>query len=210
MLGLFLQPDAVASISAMDLPLDVKRHCAEVVWKGYTVIRNAVPAGECAALIDEFRAFEQLNDEIFTANRDQHGHYPRIVNLHTAFPPLISLFARNKMLLTVSERPVWTPHLALHESLLRNRLPAADPPRHAGVFNPARIPLFRQHGLSGTGQRPERLPGGHRRRPPGRGYRPRTSGHGPLRHAGQGQVPGRRTLDQVPGTHWPFGASAAA
>ncbi len=86
-----------------NLPLDVKRHCAEVVWKGYTVIRNAVPAGECAALIDEFRAFEQLNDEIFTANRDQHGHYPRIVNLHTAFPPLISLFARNKMLLTVSD-----------------------------------------------------------------------------------------------------------
>jgi hypothetical protein len=49
MLGLFLQPDAVATISAMDLPTDVKRHCVEVIWKDYTVIkmlsrsRNAPP-----------------------------------------------------------------------------------------------------------------------------------------------------------------------
>jgi ectoine hydroxylase-related dioxygenase (phytanoyl-CoA dioxygenase family) len=103
MLGLFLQPDAVATISAMDLPVDVKRHCAEVIWKGYTVIRNAVPATECAALIGRFRGFERANDDIFAANRDQDGHYPRIVNLHTAFPQLIELFTRNQTLLTVSD-----------------------------------------------------------------------------------------------------------
>jgi phytanoyl-CoA hydroxylase len=103
MLGLFLQPDAVAAISAMDLPIDVKPHCAEVIWKGYTIIRNAIPAEKCARIINEFRAFEQRNDEIFSANRDQDGHYPRIVNLHTALPSLTTLFTRNDLLLTVSD-----------------------------------------------------------------------------------------------------------
>lgn len=46
----------------MDLPLDVKRNCAEVVWNGHTVIRNAVPTGEFAALIDEFRSFVRATE----------------------------------------------------------------------------------------------------------------------------------------------------
>ena len=46
MLGRFLQPNAVAAIAAMDLPDDVKRHCAEVIFKGYTVIQGAIPAEE--------------------------------------------------------------------------------------------------------------------------------------------------------------------
>jgi len=103
MLGQFLQPNAVAAIAAMDLPDAVKRHCAEVIFKGYTVIRGAIPADDCACMIDDFRAFESRNDAIFAENRDQHGHYPRIVNLHAAFPDLLHLFTRNPLHLAVSD-----------------------------------------------------------------------------------------------------------
>ena len=70
MLGQFLQPNAVAAIAAMDLPDAVKRHCAEVIFKGYTVIPGAIPAEDCARLIDKFGAFEARNAEIFGENRD--------------------------------------------------------------------------------------------------------------------------------------------
>jgi ectoine hydroxylase-related dioxygenase (phytanoyl-CoA dioxygenase family) len=103
MLGQFLQPNAVATIAAMDLPDDIKRHCAEVIFKGYTVIRGAVPAEECARLIADFHAFEDSNAAIFSENRDAHGHYPRIVNLHTAYPRLLHLFTRNSKHLAVSD-----------------------------------------------------------------------------------------------------------
>ncbi len=103
MLGRFLQKDAVAAITALDLPDTVKRHCVEVIWKGYTVIPGAIPAEQCASLIRDFRAFEQRNEEIFAANRNKDGHYPRIVNLHMAFPQLIDLFTKNTLHLAVSD-----------------------------------------------------------------------------------------------------------
>ena len=49
------------------------------------------------------RSFEQPNIDILSANQDRNDHYPQIVDLHTAFPPLIKLFTRNEMLLIVSD-----------------------------------------------------------------------------------------------------------
>ena len=103
MLGLFLRPDAADLIEASSADSAVKSHALEVVTKGYTVIRNALPKSVCDEAIAAFRAFERTNDHIFVENRDANGHYPRIINLHTAFPGLISLFTGNKTWLAVQD-----------------------------------------------------------------------------------------------------------
>ncbi len=99
MLGQFLQPDAASQIGALDIPLDIQRHASEVVDKGYTVLKSAIPPETCRAMIAAFRAYEQANEALFAPSRDERGHYPRIVNLHYAFPDLARLFTRNTALL---------------------------------------------------------------------------------------------------------------
>lgn len=103
MLGRFLQPDAAALIANMNLSDEITRHCAEVLFKGYTIFRGAVPSSECARLIETFRTFEAINSDIFKENRDWSGHYPRVVNLHMVLPQLLTLFTRNEKHLMVSD-----------------------------------------------------------------------------------------------------------
>jgi len=103
MLGLFLRPDAAQLLDASHADPTVKSHALEVVTKGYTVIKGAVPKSTCEAAIAAFRAFERANDAIFAENRDANGHYPRIINLHTAFPDLVPLFTGNKTWLAVQD-----------------------------------------------------------------------------------------------------------
>lgn len=116
MLGLFLQPNAAATISAMPVDPLVKKHALNVVLKGYTVIPAAFPASRCAEVIADFRAFERANEAIFAANRDARGHYPRIVNLHTALPSLAHLFTDNLTTLAVQDLLFGSP-TALYTSL---------------------------------------------------------------------------------------------
>jgi ectoine hydroxylase-related dioxygenase (phytanoyl-CoA dioxygenase family) len=116
MLGFFLRPDAADLISAMELDDQVKTHALEVIEKGYTVVRRAVPAKDCAQTIAAFRRFERANESIFAENRDANGHYPRIVNLHSAMPDLLPLFARNSVWLRVQDLLFGAP-TALYTSL---------------------------------------------------------------------------------------------
>jgi phytanoyl-CoA hydroxylase len=99
MLGRFLQPDAASLIGALDIDPEIAARAAEVVDKGYTILRGSIPAETCQAMIAAFRGFEQANDALFAPSRDAHGHYPRIVNLHNAFPDLARLFSGNHALL---------------------------------------------------------------------------------------------------------------
>jgi ectoine hydroxylase-related dioxygenase (phytanoyl-CoA dioxygenase family) len=99
MFGRFLQPDAVALISAAAASDRAKAAACEVVEKGYTVIPGAIGLEQTAALIAAFRRFESANETIFARHRDPAGHYPRILNLHTALPEMADLFARNQPLL---------------------------------------------------------------------------------------------------------------
>src|SRR5690348_8730156 len=85
----------------MNLSDEITRHCAEVLFKGYTIFRGAVPSSECARLIETFRTFEAINSDIFKENRDWSGHYPRVVNLHMVLPQLLTLFTRNEKHLMV-------------------------------------------------------------------------------------------------------------
>lgn len=116
MLGLFLQPNAAATISAMAVDPVVKKHALDVVLKGYTVIPATFSAARCAEAIAGFHAFERANEAIFTANRDARGHYPRIVNLHTALPELAHLFTDNHATLAVQDLLFGAP-TALYTSL---------------------------------------------------------------------------------------------
>jgi phytanoyl-CoA hydroxylase len=116
MLGLFLQPDAIAQIAGMDIDPLVKGHALEVIAKGYTVVRGAVPPEVCRDTITAFRRFEQANEAIFAANRNEFGHYPRIQNLHSAMPELDRLFTRNPVWLAVQDVLFGAP-TALYTSL---------------------------------------------------------------------------------------------
>jgi len=99
MLGRFLQPDAASRIGTLRLDAMVKARALEVVENGYTVIPEAVPPHACADMIARFRRFERQYHDVFQENRDDLGHYPRIVNLHNVMPDLIRLFTRNPLLL---------------------------------------------------------------------------------------------------------------
>jgi ectoine hydroxylase-related dioxygenase (phytanoyl-CoA dioxygenase family) len=81
----------------------IKRHALEVVRQGWTVVPGAIKPAVCKRTIAAFRRFEQANEEIFAAHRDARGHYPRIVNLHTALPDLLVLFTRNPIWLGVQD-----------------------------------------------------------------------------------------------------------
>ena len=116
MLGLFLRPDAAAEIAGMTLDPRVKAHALEVVEKGYTVVDGAVPEGMCRGIIAAFRRYEQANSEIFHKHRDEHGHYRRIVNLHTVVPQLTALFTHNPIWLQVQDVLFGAP-TALYTSL---------------------------------------------------------------------------------------------
>ena len=116
MFGLFLQPDAITRIAGMDIDPLVKGHALEVIAKGYTVVRGAIPPAQCRETIAAFRHFEQANDAIFAANRDANGHYPRIQNLHSVMPELEWLFTRNPVWLAVQDLLFGAP-TALYTSL---------------------------------------------------------------------------------------------
>ena len=116
MLGLFLQPDAITQVAAMDIDPLVKGHALEVIAKGYTVVRGAIPAETCRETIAAFRRFERANEAIFAANRDANGHYQRIQNLHSVLPELELLFTRNPVWLAVQDLLFGAP-TALYTSL---------------------------------------------------------------------------------------------
>ncbi len=116
MLGRFLQPNAAALISEVEVDPAARASALEVVEKGYTVIPAAVPLDTCRAMIATFRAYEQENDTLFAPSRNAQGHYPRIVNLHNAIPDLAFLFTRNARLLATLDTLFGAP-VSLYTSL---------------------------------------------------------------------------------------------
>jgi phytanoyl-CoA hydroxylase len=116
MLGLFLKPNAIEILADMELDERVRAHATEVIEKGYTVIRGAVPKQKCRETIQAFEQFEEKNREIFVRHKQENGRYPRIVNLHAAFPPLLDLFTENSVWLEVQDVLFGAP-TALYTSL---------------------------------------------------------------------------------------------
>ena len=85
------------------LPSHIKCHTENLIRDGFTVIKGAISKNKCTSVIENFRKFASLNNDKFVKFLDRDGHYPRIVNLHAAFPELIELFDTNKIAYDVQE-----------------------------------------------------------------------------------------------------------
>jgi phytanoyl-CoA hydroxylase len=84
-------------------PPTITTNVEELLTTGVTVIKDSLPAPVCDELRNGFIDFSSHNEEIFSLYRDQYGHYPRIVNLHTAYKPLFDLFERNSIALEIQD-----------------------------------------------------------------------------------------------------------
>jgi hypothetical protein len=56
------------------------------------VVPDACPTGFIESLRADVKEFMRLNAAIFDKHLDADGHYPRIINLHLAFPEVLSVF----------------------------------------------------------------------------------------------------------------------
>lgn len=99
----FLQPDAADRIARQPLDRFVRHRCEELLERGYTLIRHSIPAADCAAAMDAFKACTQRYPDIFARHQLPNGRFERIVNLHLLVPALQALFTRNATLLAVQD-----------------------------------------------------------------------------------------------------------
>ncbi|MGD0569767.1 MAG: phytanoyl-CoA dioxygenase family protein [Candidatus Sulfotelmatobacter sp.] len=86
-----------------ECPRSIAPHIEELVNDGVTVIPGSVPPTLCDEVLSGFMDFERKNETIFRPYRDEHNHYPRIVNLHMVYKPLFELFRRNVVALAVQD-----------------------------------------------------------------------------------------------------------
>lgn len=95
-------PDARERIRH-DLPEWLKTCALEMIDQGYTIIRNAVSSDACDAAISGFHAWIGAHEDEAAERRDNHGHYPRIINLHLVVPELSRLFSTNQRALALQD-----------------------------------------------------------------------------------------------------------
>lgn len=125
--------DDQASQKLPSLSLEIREHISNILHDGFTVIKSSIPKEKCVSLIENFKNFADLNNDKFSKFLDRDGHYPRIANLHAAFPELIDLFSENPTALAVQE--AWfgaTP--SLYTSLFYERGSAQDIHRDTPYF----------------------------------------------------------------------------
>jgi hypothetical protein len=67
------------------------------------VIPAGLPCQLCDQIREGFVKFANQNRAIFDTYKDEYGHYPRIINLHTAYKPLFELFRRNEIALHLQD-----------------------------------------------------------------------------------------------------------
>ncbi|MFM0087599.1 phytanoyl-CoA dioxygenase family protein [Paraburkholderia sediminicola] len=113
---------------------DIRPYAESIIENGFAVIKGSVDKTLCAGLIERFKAFAAVNPEKFGQFLDRDGHYPRIINLHLAFPELFDLFTKNTMTYRVQEAMFGaTP--CLYTSLFYERGSAQPPHRDTPVFS---------------------------------------------------------------------------
>ncbi len=81
----------------------IAKYLAELLTDGVAVIPNAYPSGFIDKLRADVKAFIARNTAIFDKHLDADGHYPRIINLHLAFPEMLSVFTDNPIALGVQD-----------------------------------------------------------------------------------------------------------
>lgn len=81
----------------------VETHLKELLDDGVTVIKNGIRSERVQQVREQFKSFADLNGDLFHKHLDADGHYPRIINLHLAFQPLLDLFTQNPVALGVQD-----------------------------------------------------------------------------------------------------------
>jgi|SRR5262245_20152831 len=98
-----IEDNALTSPHLRTLPAETRLHVESLIRDGVTIIPDSIPYKICERALNAFFACEKRNPAIFSKNRDPHGHYPRIVNLHLAVPELFLLFSENRIALDVQK-----------------------------------------------------------------------------------------------------------
>ena len=81
----------------------VKERYDELMETGVTKIEGGFPDGMVQQVLEGLHKFIDKNDHLFGNHRDELGHYPRVVNLHLAFKPMLKLFTENPTSLAVQD-----------------------------------------------------------------------------------------------------------
>jgi hypothetical protein len=113
---------------------EVREHVENLLQHGFTVVKGSISRDKCSALIDSFKSFAEINKDKFSKYLDRDGHYPRIANLHSAFPDLIELFDGNKLVYEVQEA-IFGATPSLYTSLFYERGSAQDIHRDTPYFS---------------------------------------------------------------------------
>lgn len=82
---------------------EVEHHAIELIDQGFTIIRGAVSVADCDEAVAAFERWCAARPEYAAGHRDEEGHYPRLVNLHTAAPEVVGLFTGNERALAVQD-----------------------------------------------------------------------------------------------------------
>jgi hypothetical protein len=114
-------------------PSSIKSYVDELLTEGVTIIPRSLPPSLCDDVREGFKAFAQLNPEIFIPNQDEHGHYGRIVNLHVVYRPLFELFRQNQLALAVQDY-LFDAETVLYTSLFYKRGSAQSIHRDSPYF----------------------------------------------------------------------------
>jgi ectoine hydroxylase-related dioxygenase (phytanoyl-CoA dioxygenase family) len=82
---------------------EIEKHALELIDRGLTVVPGCVSTEACDAAVEAFRSWCGAHPEYAARHRDEHGHYPRVVNLHEESLATLALFSRNKRALAVQD-----------------------------------------------------------------------------------------------------------
>jgi phytanoyl-CoA hydroxylase len=84
---------------------------------GVCVIKSSFDPKLIKSTLAGVKRFIENNPAVFEEYQDSDGHYPRIINLHSAYNPLMKLFAHNKIALGVQDRFFGGEASSIHTSL---------------------------------------------------------------------------------------------
>lgn len=82
---------------------EVEHHALELIDRGFTVVRGAMPAGACDDAVGAFERWCAERPEYAESHQGDDGHYPRLVNLHLVAPEVARLFSSNERALAVQD-----------------------------------------------------------------------------------------------------------
>ena len=124
-------------------PISIKDYVRELLTTGITVVPRSLPENLCDEVRNGFISFADHNEEIFRVNRDDYGHYPRIVNLHTVYSKLFDLFTHNNIVLAIQDY-LFGAETVLYTTLFYERGSAQSAHRDSPLF--ATRPEYRYFG----------------------------------------------------------------